>query len=160
MTPHPAIATTPSGHAALRKGRRSQAQQVYHITLVSHRRQPLFADFAVGCAAVRALVAPDNWQHARLLAWVLMPDHWHALIELRDGTALSKVAQELKCNSARKLHEAHPDIGPVWARAFHDRALRRDDDMLAAARYLVMNPIRAGLTRKVREYPFWDAVWL
>jgi len=85
MTPHPAIATAPSGHSALRKGRRSQAQQVYHITLVTHRRQPLFADFVVGCAAARALVAPENWRQARLLAWVLMPDHWHALIELREG---------------------------------------------------------------------------
>jgi REP element-mobilizing transposase RayT len=160
MTSHPAIATHRTGHAALRKGRRSQAQQVYHITLVTHRRQPLFADFPIGCAAANALVAPDNWGHARLLAWVLMPDHWHALVELRDDTTLSKLVQELKCNIARKLREAQPDIGQVWARAFHDRALRRDDDLFAAARYLVMNPIRAGLTRKVREYPFWDAVWL
>ena len=160
MTPHPAFVAIRPGHAALRKGRCSQAQRIYLITLVSHRRQPLFTDFAIGCAAARAIVAPENWQQARLLAWVLMPDHWHALVELRDRTPLSKVIQELKANSARKLLAAQPDIGPIWARAFHDRALRRDDDVVAAARYLIMNPIRAGLTRRIRAYPFWDAVWL
>ena len=160
MTPHPAFSTLHSGHAALRKGRRSQAQQVYLVTFVTHQRRPLFADFTIGCAAARVMAAPVNWRHARLLAWVLMPDHWHALVELRDTTPLSKVMQELKCNSAHHLRASHPEIGPVWARAFHDRALRRDDDVLAAARYLVMNPIRAGLTCRVRDYPFWDAVWL
>jgi hypothetical protein len=49
---------------------------------------------------------------------------------------------------------------PVWARAFHDRALRQDDDMLEVARYIICNPLRARLVRSVREYPFWDAVWL
>ena len=160
MTPHPALAAAHPGHAALRKGRQSRPQQIYFVTFVTHRRQPLFADFTTGCAAARALVAPENWTHARLLAWVLMPDHWHALVELRDGTTLSTLVQELKRESTQHLHTGNPDFGPVWARAFHDRALRRDDDVVAAARYLVMNPVRAGLSSKVREYPFWDAVWL
>ena len=42
----------------------------------------------------------------------------------------------------------------------HDRALRRDEDLLAVARYIVANPLRAGLVRRVGDYPLWDAVWL
>lgn len=89
-----------------------------------------------------------------------MPDHWHGLVELGDGIDLGKLLQELKANSARKLHIEHPWIGRVWAKAFHDRALRCGDDLVVAARYLVMNPVRAGLTRKIREYSFWDAIWV
>ena len=89
-----------------------------------------------------------------------MPDHWHGLVELGDGIDLSKLVQELKTNSARKLHLEHAGIGRVWAKAFHDRALRCGDDLVVAARYLVMNPVRAGLTRKIREYSFWHAIWL
>ncbi|MEW2970339.1 transposase, partial [Pseudomonas aeruginosa] len=39
-------------------------------------------------------------------------------------------------------------------------ALRKDEDVRVAARYIIANPIRAGLVRKAGEYPHWDCVWL
>ena len=50
--------------------------------------------------------------------------------------------------------------GGLWQRGYHDRALRRDEDLKAAARYIVMNPLRAGLVKRPGDYPLWDAVWL
>ena len=35
-----------------------------------------------------------------------------------------------------------------------------DEDLVAVARYIVANPVRAGLVKNVRDYPHWDAVWL
>lgn len=148
------------GHAALRKGRHSQPQRVYLITFTTQGRQPLFADFDLACVAVRALCEPANWQDARLLAWVLMPDHWHGLVELGHERQLSCLVQSLKARSSNRIRIAHPSSGPVWARSFHDRALRHEENLVTAARYLVVNPIRAGLASRIRDYPFWDAVWL
>ncbi|MEQ7866160.1 transposase, partial [Xanthomonas sp. WHRI 8393] len=34
------------------------------------------------------------------------------------------------------------------------------DDLRLAARYLIANPLRAGLVERVGDYPFWDAIWL
>jgi hypothetical protein len=48
----------------------------------------------------------------------------------------------------------------VWQKGFYDRALRSDEDVAAVARYIVANPLRAGLVDSVREYPFWDAIWV
>lgn len=48
----------------------------------------------------------------------------------------------------------------VWGSGFHDRALRVEEDLLGTARYIVHNPIRAGLVARSGLYPFWDAVWL
>jgi hypothetical protein len=48
----------------------------------------------------------------------------------------------------------------VWKPGFHDRALRHEDSMVDAARYIVANPLRAGLVERVGDYPFWDAIWL
>ncbi|MBB4592801.1 hypothetical protein FHR61_000481 [Xanthomonas arboricola] len=42
----------------------------------------------------------------------------------------------------------------------HDRALRKDDDLRIVARYLIANPLRAGMVERVGDYPFWDAIWL
>lgn len=48
----------------------------------------------------------------------------------------------------------------LWQPGFHDRVLRAEDDLVAVARYVVANPIRAGLSRSFGGYPFRDAVWI
>ena len=48
----------------------------------------------------------------------------------------------------------------LWQTGFHDHALRREEDLAATARYLIANPLRAGLVQRVGDYPFWDAVWV
>ncbi|MNE68641.1 hypothetical protein D3C80_1643130 [compost metagenome] len=50
--------------------------------------------------------------------------------------------------------------GRLWQKGFHDHALRREEDVKAVARYVVANPLRAGLVEKLADYPFWDAIWL
>ncbi|MNR61582.1 hypothetical protein D3C85_1833710 [compost metagenome] len=50
--------------------------------------------------------------------------------------------------------------GPLWQHGFHDRAIRREEDLQAVARYIVANPLRAGLVERIGDYPLWDAVWL
>ncbi|HEY4530810.1 MAG TPA: hypothetical protein VIG97_10885 [Luteimonas sp.] len=52
------------------------------------------------------------------------------------------------------------DGGGPWQPGFHDRALRAEEDLLAVARYVVANPIRAGLCRGFGAWPYWDAVWI
>ena len=89
-----------------------------------------------------------------------MPDHWHGLVQLGEGELLSSRIGWIKAASGRGLRQRHPCMGRVWAPGYHDRALRMEDDLLAAARYIVLNPVRAALVRRVGDYPFWDAVWI
>jgi REP element-mobilizing transposase RayT len=147
-------------HAALRHGRRSLPGHAYLITSTTWGRKPLFEDFDVACCAAALLADPAHWGPSRPLAWVLMPDHWHALFVLGAGDTLARRVGWLKGESARRLRGCLPRIDRVWATAYHDRALRREEDVQATARYVVMNPVRAGLVTRVGEYPFWDAVWL
>ncbi|WP_336884798.1 REP-associated tyrosine transposase [Frateuria defendens] len=96
---------------------------------------------------------------ARLLCWVLMPDHWHGLVELGEHDGLTLAMARFKSLVSRNVHAA---IGMrhVWARGFHDRALRHDESVLTAARYIVTNPVRAGLVSRVGDYPYWNCAWL
>ncbi len=48
----------------------------------------------------------------------------------------------------------------LWQKGFHDRALRREEDLVTVARYVVANPLRAGLVEKLGDYPLWDAIWV
>ena len=44
-------------------------------------------------------------------------------------------------------------------RGFHDRAIRREEDLQTVARYVIENPIRAGLADTLEAYPFWGCAW-
>ena len=147
-------------HSDLRRGRWSVPGQVYLVTSTTHHRRHLFDDFDVGCFASASLSDPMQWGQSRLLAWVLMPDHWHALFVLGEEETLARRVGWVKAESARRLGRCFLHLGRVWAPAFHDRALREEDDIQAVARYVVANPVRAGLVARVVDYPFWDAVWL
>lgn len=101
---------------------------------------------------------PACWGDAQLLCWVLMPDHWHGLVQLGDHDALSLVMNRFKAFTARRL--SCTQAGVVWDRGFHDRALHKEDDIRAVARYIVANPVRAGLVNSVLDYPYWNCIWL
>jgi hypothetical protein len=44
--------------------------------------------------------------------------------------------------------------------AYHDRAIRRDEELQRGGRYIVGDPVRARLVGRLGDYPHWDAVWL
>ena len=89
-----------------------------------------------------------------------MPDHRHGLLQLRQTTTLADLMRQAKGSSARQTNRQLGRAGPVWMPGFHDRALRKEVDVLQAARYIIANPVRAGLVNRVGDYPYWDAVWL
>jgi putative transposase len=75
------------------------------------------------------------------------------------GADLSRVVLRVKSRSAIVIHRLCGETGPLWQKGFHDHAVRGTEDMRTLARYVVANPVRAGLVRSVREYPHWDAHW-
>lgn len=154
-TPTSRIKTKPNPHAKnLRKGRYSSANQVYLITTVTQHREPIFNDFTAARAMVQLLMNEQLLGRADTLAFVIMPDHLHWLMTLSGQVGLSQVMQSLKTLSAKKIGQ------PVWQASFHDHALRQEEDLATTARYIVANPLRAGLVQHIGDYPHWDAIWL
>lgn len=149
-----------SGHRALRRGRASIPGQTYIVTFTTHQRARFFGEWEHAACVAKALHGLTIWKETALLAWVLMPDHLHVLVTLSFNESLPSVIQKLKSNTARELKSYDLGIGQVWSSAFHDRALRKDEDIRGVARYLVLNPVRAGLVRRVGDYPYWNAVWI
>ena len=88
-----------------------------------------------------------------------MPDHWHGLIEL-GNEPLSLAVRRAKAITSRQWKPAHATPERLWAQGFHDHALRKEEDLLQLARYIVANPLRADLAKRVGDYPFWNAIWL
>ena len=149
----------PPGHRALRVGRRSLPGQIYLLTITTERRTPWFLDGDLAQAACQQMIDPATWGDALLLCWVLMPDHWHGLVQLGARDRLSLVMNRFKSVTAKRVRQT-ACLPRVWARGFHDHALRRDEDVRTAARYIVANPLRAKLVEGINDYPYWNSVWL
>lgn len=133
---------------------------VYLITTATHLRRRLFDDFRTARVAVLAL---NDWKtlgRCTLTAWVLMPDHLHAILHLGDDDELSQAVNRIKSRIARDVNRHLCLREPVWQSGFHEHLLRAEEDLRGVARYVVMNPVRAGLVRRASEYPHWDAMWL
>ncbi len=148
------------GNAALRRGRASICNTAYLITTTTQNRKPLFTHFPAACSAARCFEDATLLRNSRMLAWVLMPDHAHWLLRLGETDNLDEVIGRLKSASSRNANRALNRTGPLWSKAFHDHALRKEEDLQAVARYIVANPLRAGLVSRIGGYPFWNAAWL
>ncbi|PSL15841.1 REP element-mobilizing transposase RayT [Marinobacterium halophilum] len=142
----------------LRIGRYSMPGQIYLVTAVCKHRRAIFHDFAAARAVVHSLHEMNH--AAETLAYVVMPDHLHWLMQLGDQLDLSATVQAVKSRTTSRIRQQVGTSIDVWQKGFHDRQLRKEDDLVDMARYVVANPLRAGLVNSVREYSFWDAVWL
>jgi putative transposase len=154
-------AQVPPHSADLRKGRVSLPNQTYLITTVTQGRAPLFADWRVGRILVQSLRHAHDTGRVSSLAFVVMPDHLHWLFVLGERARLSDVVGAMKSFSAARINAHLNRRGVrVWQDGFHDHALRREEDLRELARYIIANPLRAGLVERVGDYPLWDAVWI
>ena len=149
-----------AGHAALRKGRVSVSNGIYLVTSTTINRTRVFGNFRAACAASRCFEDRVVLGDAAMLARVLMPDHAHWLLELSEHDVLSAVVNRIKSASSRHANRTLESKGSLWSPAYHDHALRAEDDLQDTARYVVANPLRAGLVSRLGDYPFWNAVWL
>jgi putative transposase len=149
-----------SGHKNLRKGRVSIPGHVYLLTTTTLFRRPIFRDFEAAKAVASVHKMKWVWRNSQCLAWVLMPDHWHGLIILGENDQLDTLMGRFKMASSKNVSDKHKTNGWLWARSYYDHAFRSDEVLRDVGRYVVANPLRAGLVKDIGLYPFWDAVWL
>ena len=155
---------------ALREGRHSICHQVYCITTVSRNRDPLFTDIHAARLLVHELRRLYEDGDVTTLAWVIMPDHLHWLLQLKEfgnsdgrmnsALQLSGIMKKLKARSALAINRYRCRKGSLWQHAYYDRAGRKDDDIRRIARYIIANPLRARLAQNIGDYPHWDCIWM
>ena len=144
---------------SLRIGRYSQPGNSYLVTCVVKDRLPIFNDFHIGRMVTKELRNLHDSGLVYSLAWVVMPDHLHWLFELKSGS-LATLMQSLKGRSAFAINKAYGAKTLIWQKGYHDRGVRAEEDLSEMARYVIHNPMRAGLVSHLKHYPLWDCEWI
>jgi len=131
----------------------------WRLTVHTLFRRPVFEDTEAARAVSRLHRQDGPWATSRCLAWVLMPECWQALVEVGAGDSVERLVQRFKTASARLVDPRQRINGWLWERGFDAQPLRPQGER-AAARDLVLEPVRAGLAGAIGDYPYWSAVWL
>ena len=98
----------------------------------------------------------------RLLAWVVMPNHVHALFQPMAGWTVAKIVGSWKKFTAQKICPDLRDRGetattPVWHREYWDRFIRDWGHLEQAVEYIHLNPVKAGLVVAAEKWPWSSA---
>ncbi len=155
----PTVKNPPQGHK-LRKGRFSEANRIYLLTTVTHNRRAIFSNILCARIVVHAMQYQQQKQNLYSMAYVIMPDHLHWLIQLKGENTLEDIMRRVKGFSALKINQHLGEAGRVWQSGYHDHAIRAEEDIESIARYIITNPLRAGLVSRVGDYSLWDAIWV
>jgi putative transposase len=125
----------------------------YLVTFCVKDRQPVFSERRNAHSACHAILRCRTQNLYHLYAYCVMPDHVHLAIRLADkGMHISRVVGVLK--SAILYDVRQWVIGFRWQRGFHDRLVRKGDVSTDIIRYVLQNPMRAGLVRADEQYPY------
>ena len=90
----------------------------------------------------------------RLLAWVVMPNHVHAMIETRPGSLLEEIVHSWKSFTAHECNRLLRRHGAFWQDESFDHVVRSPAEFGRYAQYIVMNPVTEGLAEDPRDWPW------
>ena len=114
-------------------------------------RSPEIADIAEN-----ALLHFDG-QRYLLLAWCVMPNHLHVLMQTRENWPLSTILHSWKSFTANAINRHLERNGEVWMADYFDRFIRDDLHLAAVIEYIHGNPVKAGLVDDERVWRYSSA---
>jgi REP element-mobilizing transposase RayT len=147
--------------AAQSSGVRLLPAQKAELAEYSPRRMEEYCDRGLGsCAladqriagAMAAALRFKEGKHYRLLAWCIMPNHILVVARLLPGADLATVLKTWKQFSSKAANQVLGQRGRFWQREYYDRLIRSEQEYSRAIRYVVENPVKAGLKN-------WPWIW-
>ena len=126
---------------------------LYHVTARGDRREDIFEDDQDRQAfllTLEQIVTQFNWL---CYAWCLMDNHYHLLIQTPDGN-LSKGMRQLNGVTTQTSNRRHRRVGHLFQGRFKAILVDHDAYLLELSRYIVLNPVRAGMVKAPGDWPW------
>lgn len=115
----------------------------------------------------RIFFTPANWQfflvrlrkyftseHADIISYCLMPNHYHLLIHAKSTDFSSKIMQPLGTSYTKAINKQENRIGALFQGPFQAKLILRDSYLLHLSRYIHHNPVAAGYVRRPEEWEY------
>ncbi len=139
----------------------------YFFTLVSFKRRKIFCDKTFRNSLRHAIQKVKNQRPFTIDAWVLLPDHMHAIWTLPHNDAdyflrwrLIKKSVTRECGglyhqpSCVSASMKARQESTLWQRRFYEHEIRDESDYELHMNYCHYNPVKHGLITRVEDWPF------
>lgn len=143
-----------------RRLRCAEAGYVYHVLNRAVGRATLFKKGADYAAFEKILGAAHERLGIRLLAFVVLPNHWHLIVWPNRAGELTTYLQWLTVTHVRRWHAHHHTVGtgPIYQGRFKSFPIQEDEHFLTVCRYVERNPLRANLVPRAESWR-WSSLW-
>jgi putative transposase len=125
----------------------------YSLTFCTDYRRSIFVDAGAVTLVHQQILRAAAQEHFAVIAYCFMPDHLHLLIEglddNADGLRFIKLAKQYS-----GFYYSQANRHKLWQRYGFEHVLQEDELTLVVTRYILRNPVRAGLVDDPRKYPF------
>ena len=125
----------------------------YSITITTNYRKPHFSnreEVSMVLSTLRECCAKYSFC---IVVYCFMPDHLHVILQGQSPKSeMKKCIKLFKQKSGYCFKQSRGQN--LWQPSYYDHVLRKNEDRLAVARYILFNPVRAGLVKSFRDYPF------
>lgn len=126
---------------------------LYHITSRGNRRAQIFTDDEDHKAFLNILVEVNRRFETRCHAYCLMGNHYHLLMETPRGN-ISRAMRQLNGVYTQTFNWLHRKVGHLFQGRYKAVSIEKDAHLLEAARYVVLNPVRAGIVPQPEDWPW------
>jgi putative transposase len=125
----------------------------YFLTICTNHREEMFLDRALADLVVAQFRRTSREMAFGILAYCVMPDHVHLLVHGRRHTSdFRRFVKRIKQSTGQSY--SHSAKRPLWQEGYYDRVLRPEEAEAMVARYIIENPVRAGLVTRPCDYPY------
>ena len=137
--------------------RGQQAGCAYHIINRGNGRAEVFHKGQDYESFLSLLVAAKARHPVKLFGFCLMPNHFHLVLEPAHQTVMSQFMQWLLTSHVRRYHKHYGGSGHVWQGRFKSFPVQRDEHLITVLRYVLQNPVRAGLSAFAKDWK-WSSL--
>jgi len=126
---------------------------LYHVTSRGDRREDIYFTDDDRREWLRLLGQVNKRFNWRCHAWCQMANHYHVVVETPEGN-LSQGMRQLNGVYTQWINRSYDRVGHVFQGRYKAVLVEKDSYLLELARYVVLNPVRAGMVRDVSRWPW------
>lgn len=138
-----------------RRARRLSDSNIYHVMVRGINHQSIFDDDSDRERLLWTLHTYRKDCKCNILAWCLMDNHFHLLIQIKD-TPLDTVIKKINVSYVYYYNSKNGRTGHLFQDRFRSQPVESDAQLLSVMRYIHRNPIEAGLCNEVQDY-YWSS---
>lgn len=131
----------------------------FHVINRGNGRAKVFRKDDDYAAFLRILALGCERIDMRLLAWCLMPNHFHLVLWPHGNGDLARWMQWVTTCHVRRYHRHYRGSGHVWQGRYRAFVAQDTNHLLTVLRYVERNPVRAGLVKRAEKWPWSSAAF-